>query len=577
MFSTVKKPETEVVQKKPMPNRTGIPSPMKQRFEAASGFSLDDVRVHYHSDQPARLHALAYTRGTQVHIAPGQERHLPHELSHVVQQKSGVVQPTAFINHIPVNASPALERQAERGISGVHFTSSAARTGCTVTQRLAIMAQVPLSEGEKVQFDKLIKVAEAEQCGSGAVDYASVRRLLHNDAPEICVNDPYEIIAFLGHAGPEFIGYMTPDSIVTTVKTILDNSEPLLKKDESAHSVGPASPDSATKMQTSWRGAIYLMGCQTGRAYRQDESQPLPPDQESLADKVKNCYNKSISPDVTDVVGTFLRLFAVSEDPDNEPFHGAYIDYTSQPNITALFGEASVNNLAHTPELVQVLRLIHDINGAFGTITKIVNVYLHTNASQTIWPMTGSDSSKMRQSALDYAFDSLPVLVNGLRVAKDKLPKGFSSNKALCSAMNADIKTIEDCVQRLQAALTQINALIHEIASTNHNPCESTDPNWQPSEKNLDEFIQNCNLAPISWRDSFPVFFHASYQYRYKQAVDSLVAAIPKDDSLMYRNYMSLDPSDVNSSISTISMEFSSVNESYHTKEAALGASYPST
>ena len=34
----------------------------------------------YNSDKPRKIGALAYTQGTQVHIGPGQERHLRHEL-----------------------------------------------------------------------------------------------------------------------------------------------------------------------------------------------------------------------------------------------------------------------------------------------------------------------------------------------------------------------------------------------------------------------------------------------------------------------------------------------------------------
>ena len=89
----------EVIQKaeeKPKqqgPNLTGIPTQMKLDFEPRSGLSFDDVWVHYNSDKPARIGALAYTQGTQVHIGPGQERHLRHELGHVVQQKRGIVRP----------------------------------------------------------------------------------------------------------------------------------------------------------------------------------------------------------------------------------------------------------------------------------------------------------------------------------------------------------------------------------------------------------------------------------------------------------------------------------------------------
>lgn len=59
---------------------------MKAGFEELSDFLIDDVRVHYNSDKPATVQALAYTQGTDIHVAPGQEQHLPHETWHVAQQ-----------------------------------------------------------------------------------------------------------------------------------------------------------------------------------------------------------------------------------------------------------------------------------------------------------------------------------------------------------------------------------------------------------------------------------------------------------------------------------------------------------
>ncbi|MDR2577972.1 MAG: DUF4157 domain-containing protein [Chitinispirillales bacterium] len=94
-------------------NRTGIPDAMKTQFENVSGFSFDDVRIHYNSDKPARLDALAYTQGNQVHIAPGQEKHLGHELGHVVQQKEGRVKPTMQLQGVNVNDDASLEREAD--------------------------------------------------------------------------------------------------------------------------------------------------------------------------------------------------------------------------------------------------------------------------------------------------------------------------------------------------------------------------------------------------------------------------------------------------------------------------------
>lgn len=95
-------------------NRTGIPTQLKERMEQSTGLSFDDVRVHYNSALPARLDALAYTQGNQVEIGPGQERHLPHELGHVVQQKLGAVRANAtHSSGVALNTDPALEHQAD--------------------------------------------------------------------------------------------------------------------------------------------------------------------------------------------------------------------------------------------------------------------------------------------------------------------------------------------------------------------------------------------------------------------------------------------------------------------------------
>ena len=71
-------------------NRTGMPDRLKAGIESLSGMSLDNVKVHYNSSQPAQLNALAYAQGSDIHVAPGQEQHLPHEAWHVVQQAQGV-------------------------------------------------------------------------------------------------------------------------------------------------------------------------------------------------------------------------------------------------------------------------------------------------------------------------------------------------------------------------------------------------------------------------------------------------------------------------------------------------------
>jgi hypothetical protein len=107
--------EKELEKGKSGENRTGMPDPLKAGIENLSGVAMDDVNVHYGSDEPAKLQALAYAQGQDIHIAPGQEKHLPHEAWHVAQQKQGRVSPTLQMEGgAMVNDDPVLESEADK-------------------------------------------------------------------------------------------------------------------------------------------------------------------------------------------------------------------------------------------------------------------------------------------------------------------------------------------------------------------------------------------------------------------------------------------------------------------------------
>lgn len=95
------------------PDRTGLPPALRGGIEALSGFSLDPVRVHYNSAEPKRFGADAITQGNRIDVGPGQERHLPHEAWHVVQQMQGRVSTTAQMHGVALNDDPALEAEAD--------------------------------------------------------------------------------------------------------------------------------------------------------------------------------------------------------------------------------------------------------------------------------------------------------------------------------------------------------------------------------------------------------------------------------------------------------------------------------
>jgi len=95
-------------------NNTGLPDNLKSGIENISGYSMNDVKVHYNSAKPAQLNAHAYAQGTDIHLGSGQEKHLPHEAWHVVQQKQGRVKATKQMKGtVAINDDAGLEKEAD--------------------------------------------------------------------------------------------------------------------------------------------------------------------------------------------------------------------------------------------------------------------------------------------------------------------------------------------------------------------------------------------------------------------------------------------------------------------------------
>ena len=125
---------------------SALPERLKQGVEALSGLAMDDVRVHYNSPKPAELQALAYTQGNQIFVGPGQERHLPHEAWHVVQQKLGRVRPTTQVDGAAVNDDPVLESEAEQ-MGRQAATTIQTKTDPQQTPKTAVSGPMPVGNG----------------------------------------------------------------------------------------------------------------------------------------------------------------------------------------------------------------------------------------------------------------------------------------------------------------------------------------------------------------------------------------------------------------------------------------------
>lgn len=161
-------------------NDTGLPDQLKSGVENLSGQSLDDVNVHYNSNKPKELQAHAFAQGNQIHIAPGQEKHLPHEAWHVAQQKQGRVQPTTQLKAgIPINDNRGLEHEADimgakaiqlKSNSDFSFTSAYSQTNyptqSPVVQRSIIASGGKMAKGKREPFrsdvNKYLEIGDNE-------------------------------------------------------------------------------------------------------------------------------------------------------------------------------------------------------------------------------------------------------------------------------------------------------------------------------------------------------------------------------------------------------------------------------
>ena len=180
-------------------NNTGLPDALKAGIESLSGYAMDDVKVHYNSDRPAQLHALAYAQGTDIHIAHGQERHVPHEAWHVAQQKQGRVKETMRINDgVPVNDDKGLEREAD----AMGEKAAALR----VSEPIGSDAVGLRANGHAVQRHAVVQRVEKEAlkltvAGWGDVEKRLMEGVLDETSADAAVEKVYDNMFELGKDG----------------------------------------------------------------------------------------------------------------------------------------------------------------------------------------------------------------------------------------------------------------------------------------------------------------------------------------------------------------------------------------
>lgn len=187
------------------PNHTGLPDQLKSGIESLSGMSMDHVRVHHNSSQPAQLNALAYAQGSDIHLGPGQQQHLAHEAWHVVQQAQGRVRPTMQMKQgIAVNDNPGLEREADLFGEKALRLGGVANAAPEAGHAPAPAAVIPVVQAQFDEHDRELRAgAQAALTAHFADKGATMRHRAQTQKVLSTTDNPRAIIATVGMQRPD--------------------------------------------------------------------------------------------------------------------------------------------------------------------------------------------------------------------------------------------------------------------------------------------------------------------------------------------------------------------------------------
>ncbi len=241
------------VQPKPTENRTGMSDELKTGLENSSGLDLSNVRVHRNSPEPAKLNALAITQGQTIHLAPNQDRHLPHEGWHVVQQLQGRVKANGLqLKDTTINTEPSLEAEADRMGNRATYPVNTARQPqhslrnihLGTSPRLPVQREVRINGGSQ-------RINEAEYLPGGSKNAIgsrhSVESLIQDNTRRV-----FDSVAELeGYANgqTDFIGDVQTSSAGTFWYRLPENDLTILG--EQHHNPRGNVPDVIVGLQTS--------------------------------------------------------------------------------------------------------------------------------------------------------------------------------------------------------------------------------------------------------------------------------------------------------------------------------------
>jgi hypothetical protein len=163
----------------------------RERMEASFGQDFSDVRVHTGGSAAASARAIdahAFTVGNEIVLGDGQtpgspthERTLAHELTHIVQQRSGPVDGTPAAGGISLS-DPAdrFEQAAESTADAVVSTGrapDAAALGAGASIQREELPEEEAEEEEEVQELAIQRQEEEEEEEGGEVQMLAIQRI----------------------------------------------------------------------------------------------------------------------------------------------------------------------------------------------------------------------------------------------------------------------------------------------------------------------------------------------------------------------------------------------------------------
>lgn len=246
-------------------NNTGLPDKLKSGVENLSGMSMDHVRVHYNSPKPMAMQAHAYAQGNNIHLGPGQEKHLPHEAWHVVQQAQGRVKPTVQMKAgVAVNDDAGLEHEADvmggkaLGVAQMHmngdigmFEQTPSPSADGVVQRAALLVGTAGNLKEPGRQQQLLRAAmsvgSALPFAVAKVDDAkpgsripTVTHWVARETGETVVRAG-EDIDIMGHSVSGMPAGISPEEMVTSLSKIFH-------------------------VEDNWQGGVRIFSCYAAQA-----------------------------------------------------------------------------------------------------------------------------------------------------------------------------------------------------------------------------------------------------------------------------------------------------------------------